>query len=198
MADEACAGCAQLSLLRALRRAGVEVQGGIGCDPAAAGVPFRAAPGRWGALTGVTRLLADGAPAFLEAVATAGARLVVVADRIGPVRSTSFEAALVQAGASMALLPLDDVLAVEARIRGALDEPGTVLLALAPCVRDAPTLVSLAVDPSRCNRCGACLSLGCPALSDPGDEGMAIDASVCRGCGRCAPLCRGRAIQPSG
>jgi NAD-dependent dihydropyrimidine dehydrogenase PreA subunit len=52
----------------------------------------------------------------------------------------------------------------------------------------------LAIAPSRCNRCGACLRLGCGAISDPGGEALVIDASACAGGGLCAPLCRGRAI----
>jgi indolepyruvate ferredoxin oxidoreductase alpha subunit len=49
---------------------------------------------------------------------------------------------------------------------------------------------------ARCNRCGACLALACPAISDPGGEAMAVDPAVCTGCGLCAPLCRSRAIGP--
>jgi TPP-dependent indolepyruvate ferredoxin oxidoreductase alpha subunit len=51
-----------------------------------------------------------------------------------------------------------------------------------------------AIAPSRCNRCGSCLNLGCPAISDVGEEALAIDPAACIGCGVCAPLCRGRAI----
>jgi TPP-dependent indolepyruvate ferredoxin oxidoreductase alpha subunit len=191
-ADPACAGCAQLALLRALRRAGVEVQGGLGCDPAAE-APIAPDAGRWAAVTGAGRILRGGATAWLGLVASAGARFAVVADRVGPVRSTSVEDALDRAAAPVIRLDLDDLAGTEARVREALDRPGSVLLALAPCVRGRAAGTPLRVDASRCNRCGACLSLACPALSD-GGEAVVVDALACTGCGRCAPLCRSRAL----
>jgi TPP-dependent indolepyruvate ferredoxin oxidoreductase alpha subunit len=191
--DAACAGCAQLGTLRALRRAGVEIQGGLGCDLDAER-DFVAAPGRWAAVTGVSRLLREGAPALLDLAARAGARLLVIADRVAPVRSTSVEESLAGTGNPMVRLDLDDLALAEARVRQALEVPGTVLLALSPCVRGAARGAPLHVDASRCNRCGACLSLACPAISDDGEEAMGVDAAICTGCGRCAPLCRSRAL----
>jgi len=195
--DAACAGCAQLGTLRALRRTGVEIQGGIGCD-LDAGRAFVAAPGRWAAVTGVARLLREGAPALLEETARAGARLLVIADRVAPVRSTSLEDSLSRAGARVVRLDLDDLSLAEARAHQALDVPGTVLLALSPCARVAPRAAPLHVEARLCNRCGACLSLACPAISDDGEESMGVDAGICTGCGRCAPLCRSRALGPVG
>jgi ferredoxin len=193
--DEGCAGCAQLGTLRALRRAGVEIQGAIGCDEGAE-LPFVASPGRWAAVTGTARLLREGPAAVLDLAARAGARLLVIADRIAPVRSVAVEDALSRAGARVVRLDLDDLALAEARVREALEVPGTVLLALAPCVRGAPHAAPLVVDASLCNRCGSCLSLACPALSDPGEESMDVDPEVCTGCGRCQPLCRSRALAP--
>jgi TPP-dependent indolepyruvate ferredoxin oxidoreductase alpha subunit len=195
--DEACAGCAQLGTLRALRRASVEMQGGIGCDLDAER-DFVAAPGRWAAVTGVARLLREGAPALLHAAARAGARILVIADRIAPVRSTSLEDALARTGKPIVRLDLDDLALAEARVRQALEVPGTVLLALSPCVRGAPREAPLVVDATLCNRCGACLSLACPAISDDGEEAVRVDAGACTGCGRCAPMCRSRALGPVG
>lgn len=83
----------------------------------------------------------------------------------------------------------------EAAVAAALATPGlTALLAASPCPLGEPRGAPLGVDPARCNRCGACLALGCPALADDGGEAMRIDPAICTGCGRCAPLCRGRAI----
>jgi TPP-dependent indolepyruvate ferredoxin oxidoreductase alpha subunit len=193
--DEGCAGCPQLALLRALRRSGLETQGGIGCDPGAED-RFAAAGGRWCAVTGASRLLVDGAPALLDEVARAGARLLVIADRVGPVRSIALEASLARAGASVARLDLRDAAATEKRVREAVEAPGTVLVSLSPCVRGLPRAAPLAVEASLCNRCGACLSLACPAISDGGDESVAVDPAVCTGCGLCATLCRSRALRP--
>ena len=53
------------------------------------------------------------------------------------------------------------------------------------------------IAPSRCNRCGACLRLGCPAISDEGGDSLVVDAGTCTGCAACAPLCRARAIAPA-
>jgi TPP-dependent indolepyruvate ferredoxin oxidoreductase alpha subunit len=194
--DPGCAGCAHLVTLRALRRAGVEVQGGIGCEEAA-GDSFARAHGRWGAMTGVARLRREGAPALLAEAARAGAGVVVLADRIAPVRSLRIEEELARAGAPYAWLDLDDPGAAEARVREALDRPGTVLVALARCVRGAPRAAPLSVDASLCNRCGSCLTLACPALHDDG-EATVVAADVCTGCGRCAPMCRSRALGTPG
>jgi indolepyruvate ferredoxin oxidoreductase alpha subunit len=54
---------------------------------------------------------------------------------------------------------------------------------------------SLAIAAERCNRCGACLRLGCGAISDVGAEALVIDATLCAGGGLCAPACRARAIR---
>ena len=195
--DEACAGCAQLGTLRALRRASVEIQGGLGCDLDAERA-FVIAPGRWAAVTGVARLLREGAPALLDEAERAGARVLVIADRVAPVRTTSLEDALARTGRPIVRLDLDDLAQTEARVRQAIEVPGTILLALSPCIRGAPRAAPLVVDAKLCNRCGACLSLACPAISDDGEEAMRVDAGICSGCGRCEPLCRSRAIGPVG
>jgi indolepyruvate ferredoxin oxidoreductase alpha subunit len=75
--------------------------------------------------------------------------------------------------------------------------PGpSVVIARSPCVRlRTDRRPPQRVDPVRCNRCGACLRLGCPALSaEP--ESMAIDRSACAGCGLCSQVCRAKAIGP--
>jgi Pyruvate/2-oxoacid:ferredoxin oxidoreductase delta subunit len=190
--DPGCAGCAHLVTLRALRRAGVEVQGGIGCEEGEARA-FVPSHGRWGAVTGVARLLREGAPALLAEASRAGAGLLVIADRVAPVRSLRIEEELARAGARHAWMDLEDAARAEALVREVLDEPGRVIVALARCVRGVPRVPPLAVEASLCNRCGSCLTLACPALSD-GQEATVVDPAVCTGCGRCAPLCRSRAL----
>lgn len=66
--------------------------------------------------------------------------------------------------------------------------------ALPACAAGANAARPLAIAASRCNRCGACLRLGCGAISDAGGEALVIDPEACAGGGLCAPLCRARAI----
>jgi TPP-dependent indolepyruvate ferredoxin oxidoreductase alpha subunit len=188
-ADPTCAGCAQLGIFRALRRAGLDVQGGSGCDDPV-DRPFAASPGRWAAVTGARRLLGGGA---LQQAAAAGARLLVLADRDGA-EARAAAALLAATGAAVVALDAGDLGRAEAAAREASLAPGAALVALTPCARGARRSAPFSVAPARCNRCGACLSLGCPAISDPGGEAMVVDAAVCTGCGRCAPLCRARAL----
>jgi indolepyruvate ferredoxin oxidoreductase alpha subunit len=55
---------------------------------------------------------------------------------------------------------------------------------------------TFAITASRCNRCGACLRLGCGAIADEGGEALVVSAQTCTGCGDCAPVCRAKAIGP--
>ncbi|HUL57903.1 MAG TPA: 4Fe-4S binding protein [Anaeromyxobacteraceae bacterium] len=186
--DPACAGCPQLGLLRALRRAGLDAAGALGCEPPTGGAIASGAV----LLAGAREVLA-GAPALLARARTSGAALVV-ADRTAAPRSAArLEALLASAGALVHRVDPADLAAVEGAVERAVD-PRTVLLALAPCHLRARRAAAFAIAPSRCNRCGACLSLGCPAIADPGGEALAIDPGSCSGCGLCAPLCRSRAI----
>jgi TPP-dependent indolepyruvate ferredoxin oxidoreductase alpha subunit len=187
--DEACAGCAQLGVFRALRRAGLGVQGGSGCDPQ--GAPFIPDAGGFAAVTGAAPVLAD-PRGIVRAAAASAARLLVLADADGVLAR---RAARLLAGAARAVtVDAADLAATEAAVREASLAPLTALVALTPCVRLARRAASLAVLPSRCNRCGACLALGCPAISDQGGESMVVDPAVCTGCGLCASLCRARAL----
>ena len=132
---------------------------------------------------------------MLASSARAGARLVVVADA-RPGAAVDVEAALASAGARAVRVDPADLAAIEASARAAAEAGDAVLVALSPCARGAEPAAPFAIAPSRCNRCGACLALACPAISDPGGEAIAIDAGTCTGCGLCAPLCRARAIGP--
>ncbi len=192
-ADPGCAGCPQLGTFRALRRAGIGVQGGLGCDREA-DRDLSPSPGAWAAMSGAAELRRRG-PAVAGEAERAGARLVVIADRRPADGGAGVEELLAASGLPVERLDPADLAATEAAVRRAADRGTPIaLLALSPCVRGAPRAAALAIDPSRCNRCGACLGLACPAISDPGGEALAIDPSVCTGCGLCAPLCRPRAI----
>lgn len=74
------------------------------------------------------------------------------------------------------------------RCRGSLERPRAVAF-----VRIGP---SFAIDPSRCNRCGACLRLDCGAIFDAGGESLVVDPVACSGCAACGPVCRSRALAP--
>jgi TPP-dependent indolepyruvate ferredoxin oxidoreductase alpha subunit len=187
--DPACAGCAQLGVFRALRRAGLAVQGGSGCDPD--GATYAPIAGPWAAVTGAARLLSD-ARGWVGAAAEAGARLLVLADADGVLAR---RAARLLAGATRAVaVDAADLAAAEAAVRESALAPLAALVALTPCPRLARRVAALAVLPARCNRCGACLALGCPAISDAGGEAMVVDRAVCTGCGLCTSLCRSRAL----
>jgi len=145
--DPGCAGCAHLGTLRALRRAGLEVQGGLGCDPAS-DAPFAPTPGRWAAVAGARRLLRRGAPALVDEAAAAGARLLVLADRVSPEGAASLGRRLAEAGARVVRLDPADLAGAEAAALAAAAAPGTAplaLLAIAPCARGAPLCRSRAM-----------------------------------------------------
>ncbi len=52
------------------------------------------------------------------------------------------------------------------------------------------------VNADRCEGCGTCLELGCPALS-MGQSVAAIDSTLCAGCGLCLSSCAFDAIHPA-
>lgn len=194
-ADPGCAGCPQLATFRALRRAGLAVQGRLGCDPSAR-TRFAPASGRWAAVVGVDALRRR-ARALLDEAIAAGASLVVIADS-GPELAGDVEALLAAAGVRPARIDPADVRGAEDAVsrEAAAAAPGLrAIVTLATCARTSPRGLPLEVLASRCNRCGACLGLGCPAISDDGEEAMRVDPGVCTGCARCVPLCRNRALR---
>jgi indolepyruvate ferredoxin oxidoreductase alpha subunit len=55
------------------------------------------------------------------------------------------------------------------------------------------------VDTDKCNGCGTCLQLGCPALGvGPDGEKSEIDQILCNSCGLCAQVCNRKAINLQG
>jgi indolepyruvate ferredoxin oxidoreductase, alpha subunit len=64
----------------------------------------------------------------------------------------------------------------------------SVLVALAPCIlMDRSPREQVVVDDDRCNLCGLCVELGCPALVT-GDDAVQITTD-CTGCGVCLAVC---------
>lgn len=191
--DPGCAGCPQLGTLRALRRAGLEVQGGLGCDAAGA-VRDRLEPrrGRWALVATVEEALRRGPADLLDGAARDGARILVITGAPGA-RASRVRSALT---AAARLVEVDPARAAEAgdAVARAAAEPGGAVLALAACARGRARQSPVAIERRRCNRCGACLSLACPAIADAGGEALVVDPATCSGCGMCAPLCRTGAI----
>jgi len=98
-------------------------------------------------------------------------------------------------GVRCATVSADDYAALDAALAREVAAPGLgVLVATAPCVlasrRRAGAVV---VDTERCNLCGRCLDLGCPALV-PGDGAVAV-TEACTGCGLCVEVCRRGALR---
>ena len=73
----------------------------------------------------------------------------------------------------------------------------TVIIAKAPCVllkgQKFPNVCS--VDADACRKCGACMKIGCPAMTRGEDGKIKIDATMCNGCGLCKNYCKFGAIK---
>lgn len=73
----------------------------------------------------------------------------------------------------------------------------TVIIAKSPCVlikgQKFPNVCS--VDPEVCKKCGACMKIGCPAMSKGEDGKVKIDPTMCNGCGLCKNYCKFGAIK---
>jgi indolepyruvate ferredoxin oxidoreductase alpha subunit len=97
-------------------------------------------------------------------------------------------------GVRCATVDANDYRALDAAIVEEVGRPGLgVVVALAPCVlMTRRTSGEIVVDSDRCNLCGLCLDLGCPALA-PGEDAMIITGQ-CSGCGLCIEVCRRGAV----
>ncbi|MBC7257842.1 MAG: indolepyruvate ferredoxin oxidoreductase subunit alpha [Chloroflexi bacterium] len=91
-----------------------------------------------------------------------------------------------------------DLREVERALREALkrDEASALVVrgecALLPEARKR--YVPLRVDEERCNGCGLCFRVGCPAIVKRPDGKASIDALLCTGCEVCAQVCGRKAI----
>ena len=211
--DLDCAHLASLAPLSAVTRApgvGAPVAVAAGLEAALGG---RIA-GRVVAVLGEDALLHSGAGAL--AVAAAGTGTVILSDTCpaedGGAAPGSVERevhapggwrvdlpALVRSLGVASVRTVDplDLAGFTAALHEELARPASsALIARSPCVRlRGGTRPPQRVDPARCNRCGACLRLGCPAASD-GPDAVVIDPGRCAGCGLCAQVCRSQAIGP--
>lgn len=71
----------------------------------------------------------------------------------------------------------------------------TVIIAKAPCalLKGQVFPYVCEVDTEKCKKCGACMRIGCPALTKTPD-GIKIDRTMCNGCGLCQSYCKFNAI----
>ena len=73
----------------------------------------------------------------------------------------------------------------------------TVIITKAPCVllkgQKFPNVCR--IDNDACKRCGACLKIGCPAITKQSDGSIRIDETMCNGCGLCTNYCKFNAIK---
>lgn len=73
----------------------------------------------------------------------------------------------------------------------------TVIITKSPCVllkgQKFPN-VCVAL-PEKCKKCGACMKIGCPAITKNEDGTVKIDKTMCNGCGLCKSYCKFSAIE---
>ena len=73
----------------------------------------------------------------------------------------------------------------------------TVIITKSPCVllkgQKFPNVCK--VDADKCRKCGACMKIGCPAMTKGEDGKVKIDATMCNGCGLCRNYCKFNAIE---
>ena len=76
----------------------------------------------------------------------------------------------------------------------ATEEP-SVIITRSPCVmlKEVPKAAPLKVDHDKCNGCGLCMRIGCPALSLR-DGKAEIDKTQCIGCQVCMQMCHRDAL----
>ena len=76
----------------------------------------------------------------------------------------------------------------------------TVIIAKAPCVllKGQKFPNKCRVNPDDCRKCGACMKIGCPAMTKGKDGKVKIDETMCNGCGLCKNYCKFGAIKTVG
>ncbi len=90
-----------------------------------------------------------------------------------------------------------DIVALEKKLKeAAKGNTLTVIIAKAPCAllkgQKFPQYCEVEIE--KCRNCGACMKIGCPAISKT-EKGIKIDPFMCNGCGLCASYCKFGAIK---
>ena len=101
-------------------------------------------------------------------------------------------------GVRCSTVDANDFAALDAAVKEEVHAAGLgVIIAVAPCVltyRPEPGRVD--VDAERCNLCGLCLAIGCPAIAT--GEGAITITESCTACGLCVDVCRRGALTAVG
>jgi indolepyruvate ferredoxin oxidoreductase alpha subunit len=193
-----------------------------GCMGASIGVAHGAdkagSPERTVATIGDSTFFHTGMPALLNVAYNRGKTITVVLDnRITamtghqenpgtgmtlqgqPAKVIEFEPLLRALGMDhVETLNAFDLREVERALRDAVkrNEPSALIVrgecALLPEARKK--YLPLRVDEERCNGCGLCFRVGCPALVKRPDGKASIDPLLCTGCEICAQVCARKAI----
>ena len=90
-----------------------------------------------------------------------------------------------------------DVKTLEKAVKeSVLGDELTVIIAKAPCalLKGLKFPNKCVCDSEKCKKCGACLKIGCPALTKAADGTVKIDTTMCNGCGLCMSYCKFGAI----
>ena len=91
-----------------------------------------------------------------------------------------------------------DVNAMEKTVKeSVLSDKLTVIIAKAPCalLKGLKFTNYCKINADNCKKCGACLKIGCPAITKKDDGTIVIDDTMCNGCGLCLNYCKFNAIQ---
>ncbi|MBE6553478.1 MAG: indolepyruvate ferredoxin oxidoreductase subunit alpha [Ruminococcaceae bacterium] len=73
----------------------------------------------------------------------------------------------------------------------------TVIITKSPCVllKGQKFPNRCVANPDACRACGACMKIGCPAITKAPDGKIRIDETMCNGCGLCKNYCKFNAIE---
>ncbi len=73
----------------------------------------------------------------------------------------------------------------------------TVIIAKAPCalLKGLKFPYVCGVNAAKCKKCGACMKIGCPAITRGEDGKITINRNMCNGCGLCISRCAFGAIE---
>ena len=73
----------------------------------------------------------------------------------------------------------------------------TVIITKSPCVllKGQKFPNKCVVNADACKKCGACMKIGCPAMTKDENGKVKIDATMCNGCGLCKNYCKFNAIE---